>query len=925
MLKKLLRCFSIAVLLALPFSNNAAAQVESMVYLSLADTNSSGNILLHQIEGWAFSFSNPDTIADRKNLKNAIPGSVYDIRELKSHPQWNEYGWFEIVFYVDSTLAGIPWVLTYGNPEPARIWLNGKLVLEAGNPAQNPENERLSLFYNSMYQGLTLREGENYLLVEYSEHTFPEVFKPYRQAEHGIWIPLYGENGPQLRRYRAFIFGGTCMLLLLLLCMHSYLAFKFRDQYHKYVSLTTLFMLFHAVTTMSDSLFNWSYSFVYFYQYSYAVSFIFVVYFFLISIRQIFKLNIAWRLLTGVLIFSVLSATISVTAYPGYLNILHPLLVILTLLYGAYSLIEARKVEINNRVGIIAAGLIITIGGALLYVLFYVALGYPSIWLFLIAVLMAYVGIPISLTFNVASNYANLISTLEEKVRNRTADLEAASEFQNRFFANISHEFRTPLTISEGLLNKTINNEKELSSTQRMDFMVMKRNMRRLHDMVDQIIDLTKADKDHLALNQKYYLADNLVAVSVESFRSLAEYHGHSFTFYPDAEQTVLFVDRAKVEVMINNLISNAIKFTPDGGAISIVTRVKENSFYVAVQDSGKGIPESEQESIFERFHRIKRVDDDYVEGMGVGLELSRTLARLHGGDLSLDTSYSNGARFELILPIAEESNSQLVNLDDSSQSDELYVSKMDQELDKHKDFDILLVEDNKDMIDYLTDILSEAGSIKQARDGREALDVLSAKTPDIIITDLMMPVMGGVELVEELMKHPKWKEIPVIVLTAKALEEEKTNILRYGVVDYITKPFVPDHLLLKIKNLLIYYTRRKSIRLKMKAEPEAELNQFSEKVADFIITNIENYNLTVDILANEFAQSRRSFYRNIQSETGMTPAEFIREVRLTTARNMVSSNKNLRLEELATSVGYKSATSFRKIYEERFGEHPLD
>lgn len=233
-------------------------------------------------------------------------------------------------------------------------------------------------------------------------------------------------------------------------------------------------------------------------------------------------------------------------------------------------------------------------------------------------------------------------------------------------------------------------------------------------------------------------------------------------------------------------------------------------------------------------------------------------------------------------------------------------------------------MEDNEDMMEYVSDILDGLGTIKKAKNGKEALEILERFVPDIIVTDLMMPVMGGLELVKALREHEKWNTIPVMVLTAKALEEDKLHLLRIGVVDYITKPFLPEQLVLKVKNLLDYYTRRKAIRIKVNAEEVPRNTTLSEKAAAFISKNVSNTNLSVDILADEFSQSRRLFYRNLQLETGMSPGEFIREVRLTCARALIAGDKNLRLEELATAVGYKSATSFRKVYEERFGEHPL-
>ena len=521
---------------------------------------------------------------------------------------------------------------------------------------------------------------------------------------------------------------------------------------------------------------------------------------------------------------------------------------------------------------------------------------------------------------------------LEEEVLNRTEEiraqnieLEKLDKMKNTFFSNVSHEFRTPLTISSGLVDKLMKQKEENPSKIHYILSVIKRNMVRLDDMVSQIIDLTKSDQNHLSLRQKYYKADNLASIAVESFRSLAEYHGHRFEFYPDAGEAVIYADRSKVEIMINNLISNAIKFTADAGSIEIRTSLQKASFILTVQDTGPGIPDGDEEVIFERFHRIKRDEADYVEGMGVGLELSRTLARLHEGEIRALPGLKTGACFELQLPVAEMETESASPIVEELFEEIIISSKIETPELESSFFDILLVEDNEDMMEYVQDTLSELGTIKTAKNGKEALLLLDHYTPDIIITDLMMPVMGGQELVETLFEHEKWKHIPVVVLTAKALEEDKLNLLRIGVVDYITKPFLPEQLILKTKNLLTYYTRRKKLKLSIKADEVQTESDFINRVTAFVTKNISNSNLSVDLIADEFSQSRRSFYRNLQLETGMTPAEFIREIRLTSAQSMVSADKTLRLEELANAVGYKSAASFRKVYEERFGEHPLE
>lgn len=898
---------------------------ENIRTISIADTNAYGNLVLYDYEGWQFSFDGPTEIKDRLNLRNTRSIDIRNIKELKEDSEWNEYGWFELELVVDSTIAGIPWVLSHRGHEPVKVWLNGIEILKNGNPSTTPEDEVLSRFINAKQTGIILREGANYFLFEYSEHTAPTYFKYWQWFDNGIHLLLYKNYEPYQRRHRAFMFGGALMLLLLLVLIHAYLAIKFKGEYHTYVSLTTFSLLLVAFTTLSDTLIDWTYSYLYFFEFSYVIFLVLIAYFFLISVRMIFRLTVPWNTLSFICGGFIVTGIISIYVNRAWLNIIHPIMLIATLLYVFYSLWKAKKQNPNAKTGIVSIGIIGTVLGSILYTLPYLAFNIDNHALLLISVILSFTGVPISLTFNVARNYADLISTLEAKVQDRTAALESANEYQKRFFANISHEFRTPLTISEGLINKIIRAPESDPSRIQHDLSIAKRNMVRLHDMVDQIIDLTKADQNHLTLNQEYFTADFLASISVESFRSLAEYHGHRFEFYPNAEEATLYVDRSKVEIMINNLISNAIKFTPDGGNIVIKTEISEGFFELKVMDSGPGIPASEEEAIFERFHRIKRDDADYVEGMGVGLELSRVLARLHSGEIQVDTSYKKGACFKLSLPIAEVKDGEIIPKLESIDEDLIYGNKEEVILSKHKNFEILLVEDNADMMEYVSAILEELGTLRKARNGKEALDILPNFTPDIIITDLMMPIMGGDEFVRKLFEHEHWKQIPVIVLTAKALDENKLNLLRIGVVDYITKPFSPEQLLLKTKNLLTYYTRRKKLKLGITTEDVQTDSDFLKKLTVFVSKNISNTNLSVDLLANEFSQSRSSLYRNLQLETGMTPAEFIREIRLSSAQQLIAQKQGIRLEELANAVGYKSATSFRKMYEERFGEHPLN
>lgn len=905
--------------------NSTQAQVSTDTVITKSNLTSTGSLHIYNFEGWQFSSEVPISVRDTINLKNTVEiSSLRDFSIVRNSDSWNHYGWFENSFEVDSTLAGIPFILQYSSQEPVNVWLNGKLVLSAGVVTQTPDDEVLSRYVNPITVGVMLREGVNYVLVEYSSHKIRPIHSQRRIFTNGIFLSLLEYNEPFRRRERAFIFGGALLLLFNLVLIHLYLAYRFKGTYHIFVALTTLFLLLHAFSTLSDTLFDWTYSYTYFAAYTYALAYLVGMYFFIISIRKFYDLTIPWKQLTVSMLILCVPSVIWAESNFEYLGYLQQVIMILVVAYGGWSLRKAWIIDKDRSIFIIAGGLAMTMFGAFIYVVLIVILSRQIDWLFYLATLLSYASIPISLTLVVASSYAKLISTLEDKVSDRTAKLEKANEYQMRFFANVSHEFRTPLTISEGLLVKVLNNDQLDNESIRYDLLLAKRNMVRLHYMVNQIIELTKADHNELKLNKQLYYASDIVNISVESFRSLAESYGHTFDYVPTDEVIVINVDMAKIEIIINNLISNAIKYTPAGGEIRISTKLTGDKFVLQVADSGPGIPPEKRELIFERFHRITKPDSDYVEGMGVGLELSRTLARLHHGDIDVYDNSPSGSIFELALPVSENYSNDISKIGDVQLFDMGIAQSLDLSDDVDYNYNILLVEDNADLTHYISSILKTLGTVVSTTNGKDALNKLSEFTPDIIITDLMMPEMGGEEFITTLSKSQKWKHTPVIVLTAKAIEDEKIKLLKIGVVDYITKPFSAEQLVLKSKNLLKYYQARKILKLKLEDNVDStDTEEFVHKVAAYIGEHVSNSNLSVDTLADAFSMSRSTFYRNIQLQTGMSPAEFLREIRLLKAREIVSSSKSIRLEELASKVGYKSVTTFRKLYQQRFAEHP--
>ncbi len=540
---------------------------------------------------------------------------------------------------------------------------------------------------------------------------------------------------------------------------------------------------------------------------------------------------------------------------------------------------------------------------------------------------------------------------LEKTIKDRTREIEAKKQkaeedrilieqqadklkeeqkLRARLFANIAHEFRTPITISQGLVEK-IDRDSISEPEDKSNMQIVRRNIRRLSTMIDQVIDVTKLDNQILQIRPKVLLAGPFIRRIGESFRSLTDAKKQIFKIEPCDDKLRIQTDPDKFETILNNLIFNAIKFTPEEGVISMKATQENGHLVIRVADTGPGIPDDQAESIFNRFHRIRNENLPYQEGMGIGLELSRSLARTMEGDLSLETGRKKGSCFVFRIPeytgdaapepdIWEESVSR-------TQLDATGLSVIKTEPEEQEFRKILLVEDNADMQAYVSGIIGKLGELKITENGRTALELLKTWEPDLIISDLMMPEMDGYELVQQLEKDVRLRNIPVIILTAKPFLEDKLMLLRAGVVDYITKPFNAEELLLRAKNALKMYANRKEIRLSLgiNSEIEEQIMGDAERAANYIREHINDAALTAETVAKALNMSSSTLKRTIKAESGMPPLQFIREIRLQYARQMFIANPKLSLDELSESVGFQKTSWFIKLFEQRFGVKPTE
>ncbi len=873
--------------------------------LSISDTLQGGGFRMGRVEPWRYAFTAPDSIVDGVSLRSDLTTRFEPSVLLRQLPGWNGYIWLELTFDVDSTLSDRGFLMRYFDHGGARFWLNGRLIGQSGKPSPTPEGEILGPLINPAFFTLSLRNGRNHLLVEYSEHTLPKGLQRADWNNPNI-IFFSSTSWLDMRRERAFVFGGALMLLTLLILLNAFLWVRFRLHFHRYVLLTSSFLLLHAVTSLIDTLFDPTQRFIPILEVVNAVGFLWAMGYFLFAIRSYYALPLHSK--PTYLLLGVSAAGLLAMVFVGrdYLELVQFAAIVAIIGYGAVTFWQARNNAEGKRILPVAMGLLVTMVGAFLYVFVYGVFMYRETWVLLTVVFLAYTSIPVSLTFTTIIDYANLFRELETKVAERTRELEESLRYRTKFFENVSHEYRTPLTIAQGLLARLIRtNPKDDPIIRKL--IPVKRNVDRLNTMVEQVLALSSLDNRDMRMDLEHLVADDLTAVCVESFRSLAELRHQRLVFLPDAPDAVIEVDRHKMDSVVNNVLSNAIKYNGKQGVVVIRTQVEDGIYQISIADTGPGIDPADSERIFERFHRLHKAHSEYVEGVGIGLELSRTYARSMGGDVVLDTTHSPGARFVVSMPVsATKPVVSALRSDDTGGGTR-----------------ILVVEDNDDMGFYLGEVLQEIGRVDRVSNGTEALQWLQTSACELIITDLMMPELDGERFIDELSKHAAWKNIPVVVLSAKSLEEDRLRLLRYGVVDFISKPFHADELYLRIQNLLEFANNRKQLQLQGAVDEGSE--RISEKVADLITSNLQDAGLSIDRIAEELAISRRTLYRQIEAETGMSLAVFIREIRLQQARMLTRDREALTVKELAARVGYLDAANFRKLYTERFGSHPLD
>jgi len=537
--------------------------------------------------------------------------------------------------------------------------------------------------------------------------------------------------------------------------------------------------------------------------------------------------------------------------------------------------------------------------------------------------------------------------------------------YQNkvRFFTDVSHELRTPLTLIIGPLEKLVSDVK-LNYKLEKQLEIILRSAKKMHTLINQLLNLRKFEKGHIKLYASKGNIAGFVKETTLPFREMAKQKGISFEYISSQNRIDAWYDRTKMEIVLNNLFSNALKATPSGGNIKVdLSIIEENdapeasvSFVkITVEDDGKGISPEHIANIFDRFFQHDGNNVGNPLGTGIGLELTMRMVKLHGGSINVkshkaDEKEKGFTIFTILIPLGKKhlNPENIISEYRTSEDSSLYKSELlNSELpDIQKDagsFDfeslldenkkkplMVVVEDNMEVCNFIKSLFVDNYRVKTAYNGRKGLQEIIKLIPDIVISDIMMPEMDGIELCSLLKTDKRTCHIPVILLTARTELTFKYEGLETGADDYVQKPFSAKYLIMKVKNLLKqrqlmqgHFYRNSIVKpeeLALTPTDEILIN----KAVQYIEKNINDPKLNVDSLSKELALSRVHFYRKIKSITNLTAVEFIRNIRLKKAAQLLETG-TYNIEEVKFMIGINDANYFRTSFKKQFGLNPKD
>jgi signal transduction histidine kinase/ligand-binding sensor domain-containing protein/DNA-binding response OmpR family regulator len=564
-----------------------------------------------------------------------------------------------------------------------------------------------------------------------------------------------------------------------------------------------------------------------------------------------------------------------------------------------------------------------------------------SWWAFLLYALL--ISTALYFLFSIQKSKTRLKHALDlEQLENEK--IEENNKAKLEFFTNISHEFRTPLTLILGPLQNILSDYKG-SSKMYKKLLVVENSANHLLQLINRLMDFRKLENNLFKLEAA---EGNIVKFLKEIFLSFTEYAkdgDYDFNFHTTEDVILVYYDRYKLERVFYNLISNSFRYTPKNGAINIRIKEENNTIIISVEDTGVGISLENHEKIFDRFFEVtanNKPDTNYNKGTGIGLSIAKNIVNLHKGALKVENNKNNtGSIFNVTLPSGKDHLNEDEIIKDFKFSDDVsqYVTQLNEPIiiledeltDKINDIEkdtILLVEDNKPLRKFIKGLLKENYNILEAENGKIALKIAIKYSPNLIVSDVVMPIMVGTELCSEIKSNIKTSHIPIILLTSRSSLIYKLEGLESGADDYISKPFNVDEFKVRIKNLLETTNRLKEkfSSNDLLAQSEVVISSLDEKLykrsLEIVEANISNEDFDIPYFCSELGVSRTMLFIKIKAWTNFTPNDFIQHLRMKKAAQLLEQGK-INISEISYKVGFKNPKYFSKCFSKKYNETP--
>lgn len=564
----------------------------------------------------------------------------------------------------------------------------------------------------------------------------------------------------------------------------------------------------------------------------------------------------------------------------------------------------------------------------------------PPIWKTTMAY-VTYLGLAFLFIY-IISRVILKIQALNHKVEIEQLEKDNAKELNAaklRFFSNISHEIKTPLSLISGPINLLLNEfNKNFGAVEKLK--LVQRQSKKMLQLVDQVHDFQKADVELLTMNYSHFYFMPFIKNLTNDFQFMAKMEQKTLNLKHLDEEILVSADKDKLEKILNNLLNNAFKYTKERDSITLDITQNEKDLTILVIDTGRGIDSEDVKHVFERFYQSHKKHNEYIGGSGIGLAFSKRLVEMHYGYIEAESELNKGTKIKIQLPIIK----QLKNENETFKEDLILTAEKEHETNtlliendniSNIKFDsafsnatIFYVEDHLDMRTFVSTSLSKFFIVKTFSNGQECIDAMEEEWPDILISDLLMPELNGLDLCKRIKSDVKTSHIPIILLTACTTTEDKIQGLRDGADAYIKKPFNMEHLITRTEALLL---NRKQLReryqvgiplTKENNKNNANDNAFLEKLYALMAENLDNQDLDLNQFAKELYLNRTHFYQKVKALTNHTPFELLKIYRLTKGAEFLAQHE-MSVKEASLRTGFKSRTHFTKLFKEKYNVTP--